>query len=136
MLPSGLSEYVSDDEDIARFLTSSKQFNTTMVKPSAFAPKNGKKSVFRNGAEPIEGLIEIARQHMSPGQVVHGAAICKASDVRAALLDLMASEPPPKHADIVGWPADPDPVLQKSAQMVLAARIAGRCSQVRFEVVA
>ena len=34
-LPSGLPDVVADDEDIARFLTQSNQFNTTMAKPAA-----------------------------------------------------------------------------------------------------
>ena len=48
MLPSGLADIVEDEEDVARFLTSSKQFNAVMIKPSAFLPnpKDGKKSEF------------------------------------------------------------------------------------------
>jgi hypothetical protein len=54
MLPSGLSEAIEDDENLARFLTSSSQFNAVMVKPSAFLPNptDGETSVFRHGSEP------------------------------------------------------------------------------------
>jgi hypothetical protein len=132
MLPSGLPDLVSDEEDLARFLTSSRQFNATMVKPSAFLPRNGKKSVFRHGAEPLDSLIEIARDQISPDQTVHGAAICKAFVVRAARLDVVAEEPPPRHADVVGWPTNADPESQKAEQMERAAIIAGKCSLLRF----
>jgi hypothetical protein len=37
-LPSGLEEIITDDEDLARYLTSSSQFNAVMVKPAAFLP--------------------------------------------------------------------------------------------------
>ena len=37
-LPSGLPEHVSDDEDLARFLTSSNHFNSTAVRLAAFMP--------------------------------------------------------------------------------------------------
>jgi hypothetical protein len=37
-LPSGLEEIIADDEDLARYLTSSSQFNAVMVKPAAFLP--------------------------------------------------------------------------------------------------
>ena len=38
MLPSGLPEHVDDEEEVARFLTQSSQFNATMVKPAALLP--------------------------------------------------------------------------------------------------
>ena len=34
-LPSGLEEIIADDEDLARYLTSSRQFNAIMVKPAS-----------------------------------------------------------------------------------------------------
>jgi hypothetical protein len=38
MLPSGLPERVSDNEDLSRFLTQSGQFNSLGAKPAAFLP--------------------------------------------------------------------------------------------------
>jgi hypothetical protein len=61
MLVSGLPDIVADDEDLARFLTSSSQFNARMVKPAAFLPaRDGEASVFRHGADPRDALWAIA----------------------------------------------------------------------------
>lgn len=126
-LPSGLPDSVADEEDLARFLTSSSHYNSTVVKPAAFMPnpKNGETSVYRHGADPLEGLVTIAREEIGAERKVHGAAIVKAGAVRAALLEARAGEPPPRHADIVGWPwSTDDPDFGKAAQKELAAAIA------------
>lgn len=74
ILPSGLPEHVADDEDLARFLTSSGHYK------------------------------------------------------------VRAGEPPPRHADIVGWPwSKEDPDFGKAQQKELAALIAQRAGEsVRF----
>jgi len=132
MLPSGLPEIVADDEALARLLTSSSHFNATTVKPSAFLPnpKAGMTtSVFRHDAG---NLIQLARDRR-PDVTVHGAAICKAAAVRSAKLDVIAEEPPPLHANIVGWPVnEADLVLQKAAQKERALVITSKCKLVLF----
>jgi hypothetical protein len=136
MLPSWLPEYIADEEDLARFLTSSSQFNATMVKPAAFLPnpKDHKKSVFRHGAEPRASLLRLAQDRISPNLTVQGAAICKAAVVRLAKLDAIPEEPPPLHANIVGWPINAnDPDLQKAEEKERAALIASKGALVRFE---
>lgn len=106
-LPSGLPERVDDDEPLARFLTSSSQFNTLIVKHTAFLPnpKNGETSIFRHAAEPRDALWEIGAAYVAGGRTLHGAAVFKARHVRVAGLEVKAYEPPPKHANIVDWPA-------------------------------
>lgn len=106
-LPSGLPEWVDDDEALARFLTSSSQFNSLMVKPTAFLPnpKNGETSVFRHAAEPRAALWEIGAAYVAGDRTLHGAAVFKARHVREAGLEVKAHEPPPRHANIVDWPA-------------------------------
>lgn len=82
-------------------------------------------SVFRHGAEPIDGLLRIWEANPQPGRNLHGIAICKAADVRAAELDVVPDEPPPRHANIVGWPwDDADPDEAKAKQKKLAGTIA------------
>lgn len=128
-LPSGLPDVVDDDEDLARFLTFLSQFNLKMAKPAVFLPnpKDRERSVFRHGSEPREGLWEVAREHVvKQGQTLHGAALVKARHVREALLDVLASEPPPRHAGIVGWPWLDDPGMQKAQQLERAAFLAQR----------
>jgi hypothetical protein len=134
MLDSGLPERVSDDEELARFLTSSRVYSVSsgVVKPSALLPnpKNNRKSVFRHGAEPRDALWQIGLNHLGPDQRIHGAAIFQALAARSAGLDVIAQEPPPRHADLAGWPIHPDPEEQKARHKELAALIAQRATLV------
>lgn len=135
MLPSGLAETVDGNEDLARFLTSSSHFNSIMVKPAAFLPnpRDGETSVFRHGAEPRDELWQTARQYAVGERTLHGAGIVKARQVRAvAPLDVVAKEPPPRHANIVGWAwsAD-DPDMGKAERKEQAARIAQHAELIR-----
>jgi hypothetical protein len=129
MLPSGLPELVGDEEDLARFLPSSGQFNTLMAKPAAFLPsqKDRETSVFRHGSEPRDALWGLWDQHVAANRRLHGAAIVKAIDIRAALLDVVAAEPPPRHAAIRNWPwLAHDLEGQKAQQKRLASLLASK----------
>jgi hypothetical protein len=134
MLPSGLPELVADGEDLARFLTSSSQFNAQGAKPSAFlpAPKSRDTSVSRHGAEPPAELWQIGAKYLGESRTIRGAAIVKSSDVRAVGLSVIAGEPPPRHAAIRDWPwLDNDPDLQKAKQKERAALVASKATLVR-----
>ena len=126
MLPSGLPEHVDDEEDLARFLTQRNQFNSIMVKPSAFLPDHNARetSISRHGKAPLERLWEIGLV-ATGNRKLYGAAIFKARVVRSAHLEVVADEPPPRHAVIKSWPwAENDPELQKAIQKELAVIIA------------
>ena len=131
-LLSGLPEHVGDDEALTRFLTQSNQFNSSRVKPSAFlpSPKHRNTSVFRAGTDPV-GLRDTWNQNNPMGRPLKGAATCKARHIRSAGLDVVASEPPPAHANIEGWPwiAD-DPELQKARQLECANQLAAEATVV------
>lgn len=131
-LPSGLPEKVHDDEDLARFLTSSSQFNATMVKPSVFLPnpKNHELSVFRHGSVPPEALWKLAENNLG-ARTLYGAAILKAQAVRAAQLEVQAKEPPLRHANIIGWPWPADPEMAKAEQKERATLIAQHATLVK-----
>jgi hypothetical protein len=134
MLPSGLPELVADEESLARFLTSSSLFNAAMVKPAAYlpSPKDGNTSVFRHGAEPQDSLRKIAEAHVLGLRTLHGVAICTAQHVREAQLNVLAEEPPPRHASIAGWPAIAnDPEQTKARQKEQALLIAQHARLVR-----
>ena len=122
MLPSGLPELVADEEDLARFVTSSGQFNTIGVKLDAFMPgRDNETSVFRHSGQPRDELWAIGEEFAAQGRTIHGAAILKARDVRQARLDVLAEEPPPRHAAIRNWPSmEPNPALQKARHKFLA----------------
>ena len=125
-LPSGLPDLVADEENLARFLTQSSQFNVSMPKPSAFlpSPKDRETSVSRHGSQPAQDLWALGL--VAAGErKLHGAALFKARIVRAAQLEVAADEPPPRHAVIRGWPWNAaDPELQKAKQKEMAALIA------------
>jgi hypothetical protein len=133
-LPSGLCDIVSDDEDLARFLTSSRYFNSTMVKPVAFLPSGDRPetSVSRHGSAPLEFLIGLG-QAAAGDRNLHGAAIFRANTPRAAGLEVVADEPPPRHALIVRWPVSPnDPDLERAKQKEMAAVIASKATLLVF----
>jgi hypothetical protein len=132
-LPSGLPDLVADEEDLARFLTQSNQFNALVAKPAAFlpSPKDHETSVSRHGSEPVETLWEIGL-NAAGDRNLYGAAIFKARSVRTAQLEVAADEPPPRHAAIRGWPWNEiDPELQKAKQKEMAAVIASGAVVVR-----
>lgn len=71
--------------------------------------------MFRHGSQPRDSLWRIAEEHMAGVRTLYGAAIVKAKHVRSALLDVVAQEPPPRHANIVGWPwSETDPEMRKA----------------------
>jgi hypothetical protein len=125
-LPSGLPESIGDGEDLARFIFSSSQYNALMAKPAVFLPnpKDRETSVCRHGREPRQGLWRIGREHAPRERTLYGAAVVTARSVRAALLDVIATEPPARHAAIVGWAWHDDPELQKAQQKERAILLA------------
>ena len=127
-----LSPDVADDEQLARFLTSSSQYNLAGPKPSAFlpSPKDRETSVFRLDPEGRDELWETGdTQVASSGRTCKGAAFVKANSVREIHLAVRSSEPPPKHAVIEGWPwHDADPDLQRAQQRQLALALASKAS--------
>ena len=131
-LPSGLPESIADEEDLARVLRSSGHSSSDYVKGSAFMPaKDGMTSVIRHGAEPVEELWRVAEAVLG-SSIRHGAAIFKAAVVRAERLDVVADEPPPRHANIIGWPTNADPELQKAQQKEIALAIASQSVLVKI----
>jgi hypothetical protein len=132
-LPSGLPETVADDEDLARILRSSGHFSSNSIKASAFMPaKDGMTSVIRHGAERQDELWRVAEVVLGTS-VKHGAAICRARVIRSERLDVLPDEPPPRHANIVGWPSNADPELQKAQQKEIALAIASQSVLVRVD---
>jgi len=105
-----------------------------MVKPSAFLPnpKDKATSVFRHGRRPTESLWDIGINLAAGDRSLHGAAIFKAKHVRSALLEVLAQEPPPRHANITGWPwLEDDPEMGKAERKERAALIARHAELVR-----
>lgn len=128
MLPSGLPEIVGDDEDLARFLTQRSQFSVgkRRAKPAAFLPNptDRETSVMRHGREPLEALWELGMV-AAGSRTLHGAALVRARAVRSAGLDVVADEPPPRHAVIRGWTwSEGDPDLRRAQHLEVALQLA------------
>lgn len=125
-LPSGLPDVVAEDEDLARFLTQSNQFNSTMAKPAAFLPRptDHETSVSRHGREPASRLWQLGVAAAGE-RSLYGAVIFKANNVRNIGLELTADEPPDFHAAIRRWPwIANDPELQRAQRKELANLLA------------
>jgi len=134
VLPSGLPEQVGDDEDLARFLTSSGHYSDGGVRPNAFipSPKGRSTSVSRHDRYPVDILKKLGEVAVAAsGRRLHGAAIFKASAVRKAQLAVDASEPPDRHALIHGWPwiEEDDPRARKAQQMTQAQQLVTAAGQ-------
>lgn len=126
VLPSGLPDEIDDCEELARFLTQSSHFNSTVVKPAAFlpSPRDRETSVSRHGREPEIDLWELGRI-ATEGRKLYGAGIFPAHAVRAAHLSVVADEPPLRHAVIRDWPwAEDNPELEKAKQKEIALKLA------------
>lgn len=130
VLPSGLPCCVNGEEDLARFLKSKKHFSVTnnTVKHAAFIPnpRDGKTSVFRHSGEPTDALWNIGRISLGEDVPIRGAAFIRAETVRAEHLEVAASEPPPRHANIENWPSADDPELAKAARKEVAMALASQ----------
>jgi hypothetical protein len=128
MLPSGLPEIISDEEDLARFLTQRSHFSSLTAKPAAFlpSPKSQETSVSRHSSDSREELWAIGTD-AAGARALYGAAIFKANIIKAIDLEVVAAEPPYRHAAIKGWPWDEmDPDLQKAKQKEIAMVIASQ----------
>lgn len=136
LLPSGLSRSIHSGEPLARFLTSSNQFSTEkeMAKSAAFLPnKQGETSVCRHGEEPRDQLWQVGREYLGGGRSLYGVAVFTAHDVRTQELDVIPKEPPPRHANIVGWPSDADPEMAKAKRKQRALALAACATLLRLE---
>lgn len=100
-----------------------------MVRPAAFLPNpaDRKKSVCRHGPAPLAELWALAGEYLPAETKLYGAGIFSAGDVRASGLEVEASEPPRRHADILGFPINEDPDLQKAAEKERAVQLASKC---------
>jgi len=121
--PPNLKATVDDKENLARYIFSASHFSrkASRVKAEAYMPSRGEVSVFR-----IDGLdqasiwgmgADVARKR---DRTLYARGDTKAEDVRKVGLDIRPDEPPPRHANIIGWPENDKP-RQKIIALELAA---------------
>lgn len=133
-LPSGLPEHVADGEPLARFLLTKRYFSTAneRVKAEAFLPPpNLELSVFRI-CHLDDSAIEALGQ---PVAAIQSKKLCgwgrvMTAAVRRLNLDLEADEEPKRHANIVGWPTEPDRDVQKGLHKRIALELANEATLV------
>lgn len=83
-------------------------------------PKNGETSVFRISGIFDKEIWDIGDREVAkdPNRPILGRADISASIVVAKGLEILPSEPPERHANIVGWPGE------KSKQKLIALELA------------
>lgn len=124
LLDSGLTKRIAADEQLSRFLYS-KSYNRQGVKPAALMPApDGDTSVFRTNGVDLDGEKSLGEK-MRPKHALRGIAHIVAQAVAETGLRVEASEPPVRHANITGWPMNPDdPADQKAKQKEQALLLA------------
>ncbi len=92
-------------------------------------PSHGEVSVFRIDALDQSAIWEIGSAvAMKRERTLYSRGDTKASDARKVGLDILPDEPPPRHANLVGWPES-----DKPRQKVIALQIAAAATLVLKE---
>lgn len=126
-----LGAVVNGNENLSHFIFSKREFSRQprRVKAEAYMPRKGEVSVFR-----IDGLgdsliwrigAELAHKRK---RTLYGRGDTRTRSVRQAGLDVLPAEPPPRHANIVGWPEN-----DKPRQKLLALQLASAATLILNE---
>ena len=81
-------------------------------------PRQGEVSVFRIDRLSEKQVWTIGRDVVGGTKNPKARGDIKAAKVRESQLDVLAAEPPPRHANLVGWPSE------KSEQKLIAKQLA------------
>lgn len=107
---------------LSRYLTSSRHYaaGENRVKWRAFLPRRGEASVYLTNGLPDHWIWRIGQVFVTQpsGKTLHGRGDLYLNAVNNTGLKLVSDGWPPRHANIVGWPAE------KSAQMNRAQLLA------------
>ena len=113
---------------LARYLTSSSHYSKEkgFPRPGAFLPTpKGETSVFQIDGLDEEAIWGIAEQYVAPelpqNRRVHGRADVPTASVESLGLRVAPDNTPPRHANIVGWPAEKDEQLSLAQELVKQA---------------
>jgi hypothetical protein len=126
MLSSGLTEEVLDCEVAARAIVSSTWVakTTGRVKYPAFLPNQDHETSITRALKLSPDQLWASAQAAAGNRNLHGIGNAHVGRIRIEHLDVTSSEPPDFHADIVRWPIDPDPDLQRAKRNAVAGNIA------------
>lgn len=149
-----LGPNVADEEMVARYVLShgflyKDNRAGSPLRPNAFLPHRGEVSVFRvDGLGEVERIgigadiafererkhreSELAKGHSYPEEKCTfrylGRGELVAYDVRTNGLDVIAKEPPERHANILGWPQGSGKKADVAAQLLLAIKLLEKTS--------
>jgi hypothetical protein len=118
-----MSEEADPLETISRYLLEGEIRRDNTIRHSAFTPPtNLRHSVFRIDSLSDEEIWNLAIEYVEPhrGKVI-GRGDLLVSQVLGENLRVVPADPPPRHADICGWPPD-DRERRVTVAKVLAAK--------------
>lgn len=119
-------------ETLARFIMQRNWLRTSdnTVKHAAFMPnpQNGETSVFRIDGISDQDVWQIGDHEVAArrGKPLLGRADIPALNVMAKDLQIVPNEPPPRHANIVGWPEEKSKQLQIAIELAAEAQFHSR----------
>jgi hypothetical protein len=114
------------EEPLSRFLTQSGHFAENRVKRRAFLPaRDGSTSTFRTRGPPESEIWALGDLRVAPppNGRLYGRGDLPVSVVIAAGLRVDPDDIPPRHAAIVGWPAEKDAQNSKAQELAAAAAL-------------
>lgn len=117
---------VDPAEPITRYIFSSSHFSAqnNRVKHNAFMPSSGEVSVFRTDTLPEPEIWAIGQGISTQrGQQLHARGDLLTSDVLSLSLTVEPSEPPPRHANITGWPHEKDLIKLRAMELAEKATL-------------
>ncbi len=121
------AEQIHRSEPLARFIFSRRHFLPAqkVVKAPAFIPGSDlQTSVFRIhelGEHQIRDIGEDVGRTQIPPRSPRARGEIKVQSVINVGLGVLPDEPPPRHAEIVGWPRDDKPQQLEIAKLLAAA---------------
>jgi hypothetical protein len=119
---------VETSEMLSRFILQSNWIrpSDSTVKPAAFLPNplNGETSVFRTSGISEQDTWEIGDREVADirAKAILGRADILAQNILSKNLQVKPSEPPPRHANIVGWPDEKSKRLQIAVELAADAQ--------------
>jgi len=125
-------EQIQHDEPLARFIFSRRHFSPTknIVGAPAFIPNRDdlQTSVFRIydlGEQQIRDIGEDVGRTQTPPRSPRARGEIQVNAVInvGAGLHVIHDEPPPRHAEIIGWPRDDKPQQLEIAKLLAAAAL-------------
>ena len=116
---------LQDSPPLTRFVIEKNKMTQTRVKAKLFEPHQGKVSVFQTETWPRERIeacgVAVAREREKP---LYGWAILATYEVSERLdLSVDYDDNPPGHANIIGWPDEPDDILDWQGELADHSRL-------------